>query len=148
MKIAVPTDGDKGLEENVSEHFGRSNTYTIVDDETGEVNVVENTSEHMGGSGMPPELLAGEGVDVLLCRGLGRRAIQMFSDRNIQVFCGAQGTVSDALSQWKDDRLEPATEASACAQHAFRSHHHHDGESRQHHEGGHGHHSEGGCVKK
>ncbi|MFO7677002.1 MAG: NifB/NifX family molybdenum-iron cluster-binding protein, partial [Thermoplasmatota archaeon] len=51
MKICVPTMGNKGLEENIGEHFGRVPTYTIVDVENNKVKVVQNTSEHMGGDG-------------------------------------------------------------------------------------------------
>jgi len=121
MKIAVPTDGDKGLGEQVGEHFGRVLTYTLIDDETGVVEVISNASHHMGGQGYPPEMLAGVGVEILLCRGLGRRAIQMFSEKGIQVYCEASGTVKDALEQWKNGSLTPATEDTACSQHAFRS---------------------------
>ena len=119
MRIAVPTEGNKGLDERVGRHFGRVPTYTLLDEESGEVTVLENTSEHMGGRGYPPEILGEAGVEVLLCSGLGRKAIHMFSERGIKVYCGASGTVRDALSQWRSDSLEPATEDTACTQHAF-----------------------------
>ena len=32
MKIAVPTMGEKGLEESIADHFGRCPTYTILDE--------------------------------------------------------------------------------------------------------------------
>jgi predicted Fe-Mo cluster-binding NifX family protein len=131
MKIAVPTNGDKGLEEPVGEHFGRVPGYTIVDDETGDVEVIENTSHHLGGRGYPPEILAEAGVEVLLCRGLGRRAIQMFIDKGIKVYCEASGTVKDALQQWKNDSLTLATEGMACTRHAFRSHVHGKGRGKR-----------------
>ena len=124
MKIAIPTNGERGLDEQVGEHFGRVSTYTIMDDDTGEVETIKNTSHHMGGQGYPPEILADAGVGVLLCRGLGRRAIQMFTEREIMVYCEASGTVKDALEQWRNGSLISATEDTACTQHAFRSHNH------------------------
>ena len=127
MKIAVPTNGNKGLEDHVGEHFGRAPTFTIVDDESGDVTILANTSDHMGGSGHPPELLAGANVDVLFCRGLGRRAIQLFNENEIKVFCDASGTVADAMKQWKNGDLVRASEDTACTQHAFRSHEHKEG---------------------
>ena len=125
MKIAFPTLGNKGLDEQIGEHFGRVPTYTIIDLETKELRVVPNTSHHMGGQGYPPELLAREGVKVMICRGLGRRAISMFQDFGIEVYIGATGTVRDALDAFMRGELKNASISDACGEHAFRDRHHH-----------------------
>ncbi len=122
MKVCIPTVGYGGLEEHVGEHFGRVPTYTIFDTETNEVKVIENTSEHMGGSGYPPEILAREGVGIMLCSGLGRRAIGLFEQFGIMVYIGAMGTVRNALDRWKEGGLQPATDETACKKHAFHGH--------------------------
>lgn len=128
MKVCVPTMGKRGLDEQVGEHFGRVPTYTVVDTETKEVNIIDNTSEHMGGRGYPPDIIAKTGAETMLCSGLGRRAIAMFEDLGIMVFVGAYGTVRDAILMWKEGQLQPATDENACRQHAFRKeghdHHH------------------------
>jgi predicted Fe-Mo cluster-binding NifX family protein len=130
--IGIPTMGSKGLDENVGEHFGRTPTYTLFDTENEEVRVLDNTSEHMGGTGHPPALLAENGVEMLICQGLGRRAIAMFSDKNICVLIGARGTVSESLRMWRNGELVEANENNACGKHAFRSQHHH-GSGHHHH---------------
>ncbi|MGQ9582511.1 MAG: NifB/NifX family molybdenum-iron cluster-binding protein [Thermoplasmatota archaeon] len=117
MKVALPTLGDRGLDEQVSEHFGRAPTFTIVDSETGEVRVMPNRSEHMGGSGKPPEHLAREGVRVMLASGMGPRAIAMFEGYGIEVFMGAHGTVRESLEMWRSGALEPASDETACREH-------------------------------
>lgn len=122
MKVCIPTVGHGGLEEQVGEHFGRVPTYTIVDTETNEVKVIENTSEHMGGSGYPPEILAREGVEIMLCSGLGRRAIGLFEQFGVMVYVGAMGTVENALNMWKNGMLQQATDETACKAHAFHTH--------------------------
>ena len=128
MKICVPTTGEKGLDDPIGEHFGRVPTYTIVDLDTNAVKIIPNVSQHMGGQGYPPEIMAKEGVNVMVCRGLGRRAISMFSELNIDVYIGASGTVKDAIAAFKEGRLQKASEGDACSQHAFRDSHHHDHE--------------------
>jgi len=134
MKICVPTMGSNGLEEAVGEHFGRVPTYTIVDLETKDVKVVPNTSEHMGGVGYPPEIMAREGVHVLICRGLGQRAISMFDEASIEVYIGASGTVKDAIAAYQQGRLQKAGMNNACGQHAFRDEHkHHHEHHGDHH---------------
>ena len=137
MKLCIPSMGDKGLGEQVGEHFGRVPFYTMIDTETNNVTAEPNTSGHAGGQGYPAEILGNMGVNVMLCGGLGRRAIQMFQERGIMVYVGATGTVQDVVEAYKNDKLEAATDKSACAQHAYRGdgigeehghnhdHHHH-----------------------
>jgi len=124
MKICIPTMGENGLDNLVGEHFGRVPTYTIVDLDTNNVKVIPNTSHHMGGQVDPPEIMAREGVNVMICQGLGRRAITMFEEFGIEVYIGASGTVKDAIEAFKQGTLQKASEGDACEQHAFRDRHH------------------------
>lgn len=117
MKICVPTLGERGLEELVSEHFGRAPTFTIVDLSKNEVKVVPNTSEHFGGTFLPPEMLSSEGVEVMLCSGLGPRAINMFESFGIEVYVGASRTVKDTIRAFQSGMLREATDADACKMH-------------------------------
>jgi len=119
MRICVPTEGNGGLDDRVGEHFGRSPTYTIYDTETGEVEILSNTSEHLGGRGLPTELLAQAGVDVVLCAGLGPRALALLSQYGIKVHTGASGTVREALQAWQAGRLSGA---EPCERHLFHEH--------------------------
>ncbi|MDD4307423.1 MAG: NifB/NifX family molybdenum-iron cluster-binding protein [Thermoplasmata archaeon] len=133
MKICIPTMGGRGMDEAVGEHFGRVPTYTIVDNETGKVQVIQNNTTHMGGSGYAPDLISGHGANIMLCGGLGRKAIQMFEEKGIMVYVGATGTVADAIGLWKAGKLQPATNETACQQHAFRGEGHGDGHGEGHH---------------
>jgi predicted Fe-Mo cluster-binding NifX family protein len=83
---------------------------------------VENTSEHAGGSGLPADILAGLGIDVLVCRGLGRRAIEILTGKGISVSIGASGTVREAIGAWKAESLRGASSGDACQEHAFHDH--------------------------
>ena len=117
MKVCVPTMGNKGMEDQVSEHFGRAPTFTVVETDTGKVEVLKNVSEHMGGSGVPPEHLAKAGVKIMLSSGMGPRAITMFEQFGIAVFFGARGTVKETVALWKGGKLAPATQEGACKDH-------------------------------
>ena len=119
MKVCMPTMSNMGLKDMIGEHFGRVPTYTIIDSESNEFKVIENTSEHMGGKGYPPEIMQVAGVEVMICSGLGRRAVQMFEHMGIMVYVGASGSVQNALDLWKNGHLQAATDENACRQHAF-----------------------------
>lgn len=126
MRVCFPTEGSAGLEERIGEHFGRVPTYTIVDNETEEVEVIPNNSTHKGGSGLPAEILAQEGVDVMVCSGLGRKAIRLFEEHGIEVCIGASGIVREALDEWRNDHLKSASLSDSCDRHEFGDHGNHD----------------------
>ena len=121
MKICIPTLGNEGLDDFVSEHFGRAPTFTIVDVAKNEVKIVQNTGEHFGGMGIVPEVVAEAGAEIVLCSGLGPRAISMFEQLGIEVYVGASGTVRDAIRAFQAGMLREATDADACRMHRHKS---------------------------
>jgi len=121
-KVCVPTAGSGGLDDHVGEHFGRVPSYTIVDTDSGQVDVVDNTSEHAGGRGLPADILADLGIDVLLCQGAGRRALGILANKGIEVCVGISGTARDAVETWKGGTLARANDDDACQRHEFHDH--------------------------
>ena len=117
MKIAIPTMGEKGLEESVAEHFGRCPTYTILDEEGNIIEIIPNKSSHMGGTGLPPELLHQNGVNVLLCQGIGPRAIQLCKELQIDTYVDSSTTVKNIYDKWKSNTLSKASLDDVCEEH-------------------------------
>ncbi len=113
MKLCIPSEG-RELESMVGEHFGRTPYYIIFDTDTRKAKVIPNTSRHMGGGCYPPELIKREGVSVLLCKNLGRRALSMFEEFGIEVFIGAQGTVRQTIELFEKGKLKKAEENLVC----------------------------------
>lgn len=118
-KICVPTATSGGLNDLVGEHFGRVPTYTLFDTETRSADIISNTSEHAGGSGLPADILSNLGIDVLLCKGAGRRALEILGGNGIEVCIGVAGTAGEAVRAWETGSLASATSKDACQQHAF-----------------------------
>jgi predicted Fe-Mo cluster-binding NifX family protein len=117
MKIIIPTDAKKGLDDKVAEHFGRCNTYTFLDEDGKVLEIIANTSEHMGGVGLPPELMKKHGANVLLCRGLGPRALDLCREFGIEVYVAQAETVRDIFEMWKNNKLQKASLADVCEEH-------------------------------
>ncbi len=131
MRLCIPSETKGGLDDQVGYHFGRVPSYTIYDEKNKEVEIVQNTSSHMGGTKLPAELLQEQNVDIMLCGGVGRRAIQLFEQYGIEVYVGAQGKVKDAIEQFSQNELRMATDKDACQEHKYRSEDH--GENQGHH---------------
>ena len=119
MILCFPTEGNKGLDDVIGQHFGRVPFFTLYDTETKEVKVIDNMSEHRGGRGLPGEILSSLGINVLICRGAGRRALQIFGANGISVYFGATGIVGNALKAWENNQLQLAMEGDACQEHAY-----------------------------
>ncbi len=126
MRIAIPTEGNGGLNAIVSQHFGHAPIYTIFDTETHEVERLPNQSMHRGGTGYPTEHLARAEVNVMVCGGLGQRAIQMFEQFGIEVYIGASPTETAeiAIKNYQSGKLQMATDENACKEHQFSTHDH------------------------
>lgn len=117
MKVCIPTEGKRGLDESVSHHFGRAPAYAIVDSDTMDCRFIDNKSEHFGGMGKPPEIIAETGAEVVLASGMGPRAMQMLAERRIKIYCGISGTVRESVEAFKAGKLSLATEELACKDH-------------------------------
>ncbi len=117
MKIAIPTNGKRGLNEDVAQHFGRCNTYTIIDENGRLLEIIDNTSEHMGGFGLPPDLMKKHGTDMLLCMDIGPRAIIMCKNLGIDVYLVHAKTVKEMFEKWKSGKIKKAELEDTCKQH-------------------------------
>jgi len=117
MRIGIPVMDKNGYESIIGQHFGRVPYFAIVDMEKKDISFIDNTSEHFGGVGAPPELLRSNNVEIMLCSGLGPKAIHLFESYGIEIFVGASGTVRNAIEQWKNGSLREATDANACKEH-------------------------------
>jgi len=117
MKIVIPTDSKKGLNDRVAEHFGRCNTYTFLDEKGSVIEIIDNTSEHMGGTGLPPELMKKHGADILLCRGLGPRALELCKELGIDVYVCQAETVKEIFELWKSKKIKKADFENVCEEH-------------------------------
>lgn len=115
MKIVIPTNNENGLNSSVAEHFGRCRYYFFLDEKGKLIKIVENTTEHMGGSGLPPELMKKHGAEVLLCKGLGIRALKLCNELGIKVFVNQAETVKDIFNLWENGDLKEAISDDACS---------------------------------
>ena len=117
MKIVVPTNDKKGLDDKVAEHFGRCPTYTFLNEKGELLEIIDNTSEHMGGKGLPPELMKKHGADILLCKDLGPRALALCSQLRIDVYVSEAETVREIFKMWKNNKIKKAGAEDICGEH-------------------------------
>jgi len=114
MKIAFPASSDNGGESKLSSHFGRAPYYVIYDQETKQFSAVSNKGEHFGGGYKAPSLLEENNIKVLICQGLGQRAVARLQEVNIAVYLTTKTTVKESLQDYFDGKLKLCSEREAC----------------------------------
>ncbi|MGI5879441.1 MAG: NifB/NifX family molybdenum-iron cluster-binding protein [Syntrophomonadaceae bacterium] len=97
MLIAVATEN-----EQVAEHFGHCDQFTLYNLETAEYSILPNP-EHQ--PGMLPGYLRQNGVDVIIAGGMGERAKLLFNELNIDVYVGITGDIKAAIESYQAGRL-------------------------------------------
>jgi len=104
MKIAVATEGTQ-----VSEHFGRCSSYTIVDIEDGQIVSKEKIPNPGHEPGFLPGYLAQRNVNCVIAGGAGPRAKDLFAEQGIEVITGVSGSVDDILNDFIEGTLMTGT---------------------------------------
>ena len=108
MRIAVPAMDDRGLESEVSGHFGRAKYFVFVEVEDGKIKdskVVEVPFEEHG-AGDLPRFVKEHGGDVVLAYGMGSKAVSFFNELGIEVVTGAYGRIRDVVEAFIHQVLE------------------------------------------
>lgn len=88
-RIAVPSNGEGGLNGTRSGHFGHCDVFTlvdVVDGEIKEVSVLKNQEHVQGGCMVPVNLLSDNRVSALVVGGIGMRPLMGFRQAGINVF--------------------------------------------------------------
>ncbi len=88
-RIAVPSNGEGGLEGTRSGHFGHCDVFTIIDVENGkikDVSIVQNQEHSQGGCMVPVNILGSHKVNAIIVGGIGMRPLMGFKNAGIQVY--------------------------------------------------------------
>ena len=90
MKIAVPTQGDRGLRDKVADTFSRAPYFTIVTVENGSITdskVIQNKASNVkqGAGPLASRTLKDNGVDVLLSGEVGPGATSILEAFGIRI---------------------------------------------------------------
>ncbi len=116
MKICVTSQGTE-LSAEVDPRFGRARYFIIYEDETGETEAVDNAQNMnaAGGAGVQAATTVVEkGCDWVISGHMGPKALSVLATGDVQVAVGAEGTVQQALDDFKNGRLQEADEADVA----------------------------------
>lgn len=123
MRIAVPYED--GL---VFQHFGHTSQMKLYDIEDGKI-AGERLADTTGsGHGALAGFLSGQGVDVLICGGIGGGAQQALAQAGIRLYGGVAGDADGAVNNFLAGTLN--YQADVHCDHHGHEHHGHCGEDK------------------
>lgn len=116
--IAIPSEGQGGLDSPLGAHFGHCALYTLVQVEGGAVKSVEtipNVPHAQGGCMAPVQHLQSHGVEILIAGGMGMRPLMGFNQVGIEVYFGGPAhTVGEAVAALIAGELQAFTQQHTC----------------------------------
>ena len=114
MKIAVTYDNGE-----IFQHFGKTESFKVYEVEDNKVVSSEVIGSNGTGHGALAGLLAEQGVNVLICGGIGGGAQTALTEAGIELCAGAQGNTDQAVESYLKGEL--VSSGANC------DHHHHEG---------------------
>ena len=120
MKIAVTYENG-----NIFQHFGHTAAFKIYEVENGKIVSAQVTDTNGSGHGALAGFLAAQGVDVLICGGIGGGARFALMDAGIAIYGGVSGDADEAAELF----LNNALDYDPCARCSHHDHHHDEGHS-------------------
>lgn len=122
MKVAIPVkDGE------IFPHFGKADAFRIydIDKDAARVEGSVEMQPEASGHGYLADFLKAQGVNVVVCGGIGDRAVSALSEAGIETVPGVTGLADEAAKSLAQGTLEGGAGA-VC-----------DHKERREHEGGH-----------
>ena len=113
MKIAVTYDNGE-----IFQHFGKTESFKVYEVEDNKVVSSEVIGSNGTGHGALASLLAEQGVNVLICGGIGGGAQTALTEAGIELCAGAQGNTDQAVESYLKGEL--VSSGANC------DHHHHE----------------------
>ena len=118
MKIAFPTQEDRGLDSPVYGHFGSARFFVIAETGDHTAETVQNPEvDHIHGQCQPLRALGGRPVDAVVVGGIGGGALGKLRASGIKVYRAVEGTVDENLALIQSGKLPEFNLLHTCAGH-------------------------------
>ena len=116
-RIAIPSNGEGGINGTRAGHFGHCDVFTLIDVQGGRINdvsILKNKEHVQGGCMVPVNLLSENRVNALVVGGIGMRPLMGFKQVGIDVYHDDQRSdikpvvedlIAGKLTEIRDDQV-------------------------------------------
>ncbi len=119
MKVAFPSQEDRGMDSPVYSHFGSAPFFLVVNTDGNGIETIENSDlHHAHGQCQPMAALGGEPVDAVVVGGIGGGALRKLQSSGIKVYRAVEGSVVENLTLIQEGKLLQFAFNQTCGGHA------------------------------
>jgi len=113
------------LDAALSDHFGSAPCFTFYEVASGRIDVLANAgASHAHGACDPTGHVRARDAGAVVCRGLGRRALERLAGIGVDVYVTDETTVRRAIEAYTLGGLVPMRASEACGGHGDCDHSH------------------------
>lgn len=111
MKIAIPSEGKK-LESNLSQSFGRTEYFMIVNSESMEFEVIDNLGiSSQGGAGIKAaQSIVDAQADCVITLHCGQNAADVLHAAGIKIYKAVNETIENLVKKFNSNEIELLTD--------------------------------------
>ncbi len=118
MRYLIPLENDLGSHSRISSHFGRSPYYAVVfhDPLSGEIRAeIKSASlEAHGGACSAGDIVRRFGIDAVIVKGIGVRAIRILQGLGVKIYKTGSETLDQVMKEIERGDLIPFSSEEAC----------------------------------
>ena len=97
MKLLIAINENNGENSKLSEHFGHCPYFAIYETDTKNLEFFENKLDHTNQNLTPVDQIMKFKPNIVFSKGMGGRAIQLFTEKNIKIKTGDYKTVKEVI---------------------------------------------------
>jgi len=97
MRILIAINENNGSDSVLSEHFGHCPYFAIYETETEKLKIVKNELDHSNQNMTPVDQTMKFSPDVVFSKGMGQRAIKLFSEKDVEIKTGSYDIVKEVV---------------------------------------------------
>ncbi len=118
MRYLIPLENDLGSHSRISSHFGRSPYYAVVfnDPSSGKIRaeIKSASGEARGGACSAGDMVRKFGVDAVIVKGIGVRAIRVLQGLGVKIYKTGSETLDQVMREIEGGDLIPFSSDEAC----------------------------------
>ncbi|MDF1537619.1 MAG: NifB/NifX family molybdenum-iron cluster-binding protein [Candidatus Thorarchaeota archaeon] len=115
VKVAIPVDGNQGLDAPVSAHFGHCKAFLVSTIEDGQITKTETLVNPPHSACAEPVInLANNGVQILIAQGMGGRPYMVTQQVGMAVIRGEGSTAREVIENYLKNNLSEFGQDALC----------------------------------
>lgn len=124
----MPIVCNDGMASIVNPHFARAPMHAVVNNDDCSISIIASNEGDSGKKRIPLDAMKAQGVELVICRRIGRHAFETLKTNGIDVLITKASTIREAIMEMDSGKLEAPSEEILSHEGVMKHNHEHCGE--------------------